>query len=115
MSGMFSGLSDLDFSGFGQVGEEPEPETVPVPGSAHLVVEDKCEALFVTADWTIVAKVGEHELGRSSTIKQAHTRPFIKRWVRHLIRQNKARLRRLGVDVPATYTQWGGVLADLDD
>lgn len=112
MSGMFSGFGelDLDFSG-----EEPAPETLPMAGTAHLKVEDKCEALFLTAEWTLIATVGTHELGRSSTIQKSHSEAFKKRWTRQLIRQNKARMRRLGVDVEKTYLDWGGILEDLDD
>ena len=112
MANMFNGFGDLDFNGFD---EEPPPETFPMPGTAHLKVEDKYQPLFTTAEWTIIATVGHHEIGRSSTIPRAHTEPFIKRWTRQLIRTHKARLRRLGVDVEATYVQWGGLLDDLED
>ena len=96
-------------------GDEPEPETIPTPGSAHLVVKDTSVALFTSVEWTIVATVGQHELGRSTTVGHSHSDPYIKRWTRQLIRQNKARLRRLGVDVETTYMQWGGTIDDLDD
>lgn len=123
MSSMHGGFGeiDLDFGNIGNVmcDDEPAPETLPTPGSATLKVEDKEEALFITAEWTVVATVigtkGKHELGRSTTIKKSHTAPYIKRWTRQLIRQNQARLVRLGVDVPATYLQWGGLLDDLTD
>lgn len=94
---------------------EPEPETIPMPGSAHLVVKDVCMPLFTSAEWVIVGKVGEHELGRSTVSAKPHSDAHIKRWTRSLVRQNKARLRRLGVDVPDTYSSWGGLLEDLDD
>lgn len=105
--------------GFGEIEfglslEDEEPETVPSPGSACLVIEDKCEALFISAEWTLRATVGKFELAKSSTINKPHTGPFIKRWARQVIRSHKARLRRLGVDVEATYLQWGGILEDLD-
>lgn len=110
---------ELDFSSFGHMGcldsSDEEPITAPMPGTANLVVEDKCIPLFITAEWTIIAKVGQHELGRSTTSVKAHTGPFVERWTRQLIRQNKARLVRLGVDVEATYVQHGGLLKDLDD
>lgn len=113
MSNAFNGFGDLDFSGWGE--EEPAPETLPMPGTAHLKVEDKCDALFITAEWTLIATVGRHEMGRSTTISKPHSDAFIKRWTRQLIRTNKARMRRLGVDVEATYLQWGGILQDLED
>lgn len=97
------------------IDEEPAPETLPMAGSAHLVIEDKCEALFISAEWTIKATVGKHEIAKSTSSSKAHTVPFIKRWARQVIRTNKARLRRLGVDVEAVYVQWGGILEDLDD
>jgi len=106
-------FGELDFSGF--IESDDEPETAPCPGSAHLVVIDKCEALFISATWAIVATVGKHELGRSTSIDKSHSDAFIKRWTRQLIRSNKVRLKRLGVDVPATYLSWGGVLDDLED
>ena len=108
------GFGMLDFSGYIE-SDDDEPETVPSPGSAHLVVIDKCEALFISATWAIVATVGKHELGRSTSIDKTHSDAFIKRWTRQLIRSNKVRLKRLGVDVPATYLSWGGVLDDLED
>jgi hypothetical protein len=107
-------FGDLDFS-LASDDEEPVPETLPTPGSAKLVIEDKCEALFFSAEWTIRATVGKHELAASTPRDKTHTGPFIKRWTRQMIRSNKARLRRLGVDVEATYLFWGGVLEDLDD
>lgn len=118
MSNTFNGFGDLDFSGIGCLDadvEEPAPDTVPLPGSAHLVVEDKYMPLFTSAEWVIIATVGEHEIGRSTAKGCAHTDPFVKRWTRQLIRSNRARLRRLGVDVEKTYLQWGGILEDLDD
>lgn len=114
MSNMFSGFGELDFSGMG-LDEEPPPETLPMAGSAHLVVEDKYEPLFTTAEWTVIATVGQHELARSTPRAQAHGEAFVKRWTRQFIRSNKARLRRLGVDVEKTYVDWGGILEDLDD
>ena len=110
-------FSDLLSSGdFGALEEECEalPDTVPSPGSAQLVVEDVCQALFTSATWSVVAKVGDHVIGSSGDVDHAHSVPFIKRWTRQLIRQNKERLRRLGVDVPATYTSFGGPVTDLD-
>ena len=108
---MFNGFGDLDFSGF----DEPAPETLPMAGTAHLKIEDKCEALFLTAEWTLIATVGTHEMARSTTIQKAHSEAYKKRWTRQVIRQNKARMRRLGVDVEQTYVDWGGALEDLDD
>lgn len=109
---------DLDPISLSEDGDEP-PETLPVPGSAKLTIEDKCEALFISAEWTLVATVngtkGRIELARSTSIKKSHTDPFIKRWTRQVIRANKARLWRLGVDVSAVYLQWGGLLEDLED
>lgn len=110
---MFNGFGELDFSGLDL--DEPPPETLPMAGTAHLKVEDKCEALFITAEWTLIATVGTHEMGRSTTIPKSHSEAFMKRWTRQLIRQNKARMRRLGVDVEKTYLDWGGLLEDLED
>lgn len=120
MSNAFNsnGFGDFDFSGVGCLDadlDEPPPETLPMAGTAHLVVEDKYEPLFTSAEWTIIATVGQHEIGRSSSKTQPHTEPFIKRWTRQLIRNNKERMRRLGVDIEKTYVEWGGILVDLDD
>jgi hypothetical protein len=121
MSGMHSGFGelDLDLGNLSCDDDDEAPATIPTPGSAQLKIEDKEEALFTSCEWTVVATViapsNKLELGRSTTIKKAHTAPYVKRWARQLIRQNKARLVRLGVDVPATYLQWGGILEDLDD
>jgi len=110
---MIGGAGDIDF-GLSSDDEDP-PETLPTPGSAHLVIEDKCDALFFSAEWSILATVGKHVLAKSTPRGSTHMGPFIKRWTRQVIRSNKARLRRLGVDVEATYLSWGGVLEDLDD
>lgn len=112
MSNMFSGFGDLDFSG---LEDQEAPETLPTAGTAHLKVEDKHEVLFFTADWTLVATVGQHEFGRSTASRSAHTDAYKRCWVRQLIRENKARMRRLGVDVERTYLDWGGFLSDLED
>jgi hypothetical protein len=83
------------------------------------VVEDKMEALFTSAEWTLVATVktpqGEVEITRSTTIRTTHTQPFTKRWARQVIRSNKRRLRKMGVDVDSTYVSWGGLLEDLEE
>ena len=111
--------SEFDFSSLGNMGcladDDIEAMTVPVPGSCSLKVEDKCMQLFTSAEWTLVASVGPCELSRSSTTRIAHSDLYTKRWARQLIRQNKARLVRLGVDVNATYVEHGGTLSDLDE
>lgn len=93
--------------------DEDSPITKPMGGPMLLVVEDKEVQLFTSADWTLVATVGPHEIGRSTTNDKAHTAPYTRRWTRQLIRTNQARLRRLGVDVETAYMKWGGALDDL--
>jgi hypothetical protein len=114
---MADNLGEIDLDDL--IDEDPPPTTRRAPGSSTLVIEDKMAALFTSAEWTLVATVrdskGDKELVRSSTITQAHTQPFIKRWARQVIRANKVQLRRLGVNVETVYLGWGGLLEDLDD
>lgn len=100
------------------IDEDPPPSTIPTAGSADLEVEDHMDALFLSATWTLVARVKDNRgtlvLQRSTESNKAHSEAFKKRWTRQFIRQNKARLRRLGVDVESTYKAWGGILEDLE-
>lgn len=97
--------------------DEDPPPTWPMKGTATFSVEDKCIALFTSAEWELVATVkdasGAHVVGRSMSRSSAHTEPFTRRWVRQLIRTEQFRLRRLGVDVDVVYQSWGGILEDL--
>lgn len=104
---MFGGFDDLDFNDM--------PPTWPPAGSAVLVVEDKYEPLFISATWSIVAKVGQVVLARSKPADKAHSPAFVKRWTRQLIRTKYAALRRLGVDADGEYVNLGGDVRDLDD
>ena len=115
-SNSFDGFGNLDLSGMGYYDDGDTLETpVAIPAHAKLVIEDKYQPLFLTADWTLVATVGDVEVGRSSPSPHAHSDAFIKRWARQLIRSNKDRLRQLGVDVSAAYLSWGGALDDLSN
>lgn len=112
---MHTGFAEVDLDPLDLSLDEEAPETIPTAGSANLIIEDKCEALFFSAEWTVVARVNGKELARSMAQDHTHTVPFVQRWARQMIRTNKARLRRLGVDVEATYIKWGGILEDLSD
>jgi hypothetical protein len=112
---MHGNFGDMDLNDFLPADDDDPPETIPTPGSAHLVVEDKCLALFTSAEWALVGTVGSNELGRTTNSNTAHSPAYLKRWTRQLIRKNRERLRRLGVDVPKTYLQYGGIVADLED
>jgi len=112
---MHSGFNGYFGGMLGAESDEEEPITAPLPGTANLKVEDRCQALFITAEWVIVARVGETELARSTHRSIPHSKAYVAQWTRQFIRQNKERLRRLGVDVPRTYVQQGGLLSDLDD
>lgn len=112
------GFGDIDLIG-SALCDDDEPPTMPEPGTAQLVVVDKQDMLFYSSEWTLVATVTVpgtiHEITRSTTIAKPHTAPYTARWTRQLIRMNKWRLRRLGVDVAATYVSWGGKADELDD
>ena len=101
------------------IDEDPPPSTRRTPGSATFEVEDKMSALFISAEWTLIATVktnqGDVEITRSTTIGKSHTVPFTKRWARQVIRSNQRKLRKMGVDVDATYLKWGGLLEDLEE
>lgn len=112
MHSEFEGFDDIDLA----VPVEEAPDTIPIVGSSHLKVTDTCSALFFSAEWSIVATVGQHEIGRSAPAPAAHTDAYVKRWARQLIRANNARLRRLGVDVDRTYVDdWDGLAEDLEE
>ncbi len=114
-----------DIEGFGEINlddlidEDPPPSTQRTPGSSTLVIEDKMDALFTSAEWTLIATVkqtnGDVIITKSTTVPKAHTLPFTKRWARQVIRSNKKRLRRMGVDVDSVYLKWGDILEDLEE
>lgn len=99
--------------------EEPIPPTQPSPGQATLVVEDKMDALFISATWTLVARVksaaGTIVVNTFGPDNSPHDAAFTRRWVRQYVRQNKRYLRSKGVNVNSTYAKWGGDVGDLED
>ena len=100
----------LDFSGF----IDDTIATPPVLGSAKLVIIDKCEPLFYSATWSIVATVGTLEIGKSTPKDHHHDQHVMKLWARRLIKANKEHLKALGVDTDKTYVEWGGDINDFD-
>jgi len=115
---MHGGFAELDLDDL--IDEDLPPSTVRTPGSATFHVEDKMTALFVSATWQLVATVTDNR-GTVTTIAQsteqpsAHSVAFMQRWARATIRNNKKQLRKMGVDVEATYLKWGGILEDLEE
>jgi hypothetical protein len=113
-------LSEVDLNLDDLIDEDPPPSTKRMPGSTSLVIDDRCEALFTSATWTLTGTVkdnsgkGELVIQQSSASPRAHSPWFTRRWARQLIRQNKDRLRKMGVDVEKTYLVWGGILDDLE-
>lgn len=101
------------------IDEDPPPSTKRMPGSATFEVEDKEEALFISAEWTLIARVkdanGKIIIAQSTTMKKAHSAAFMKRWTRQVIRSNQKKLRKMGVDVEKVYQDWGGILEDLEE
>lgn len=97
---------DLDF-------ESDDKPTWPVPGTALLKIEDKFEPLFTSATWTIVATVDGGVIAKSRDADHPHSKPFIRRWSRQMIRTQYESLRRLGVDAEKEYVALGGDLYDL--
>ena len=101
------------------IDEDPPPSTKRMPGSATFVVEDKMDALFYSATWTLIATVkdsnGEIVIAQSTESKKAHSAGFLKRWARAWIRTHQRRLRKMGVDVDAVYVGYGGMLEDLEE
>ncbi len=113
-----------NFNSFSEFSDifEPEEEEAPITERtfalapvAHLIIVDKCEPLFYSADWAVIAMVGDVEIDRSNKSSFAHSDLFVKCWARRVIRHNKAKLRSMGVDVTASYVQWEGCIDDLDD
>jgi hypothetical protein len=111
------GEIDLNF-GDDTIDEDPPPSTQRAPGAGTLTIDDKCTALFTSATWTLTASVknnnGTVVIQQSTENQKSHTKPFIARWARQVIRQNVDKLRWMGVDVEQVYLSWGGLLADLD-
>lgn len=87
--------------------------TWPPPGTADLIIEDKCSALFFSAIWELVATIDNEEIARSTESNIAHSRSFTRQWTRQVIRLHYVTLRRAGVDAEAEYIKWGGKLEDL--
>lgn len=108
---LFNGFGDFDFTGT-EFDDEPIIPA-PVPGSARLVIEDRCEALFTSAEWQLCATVNGQVIDTSNKSSKSHDQVFTKRWARLLIRQNQDRLYLLGVDVEKTYLEWEGDLDEL--
>jgi hypothetical protein len=95
--------------------DENQVPTLPPPGIAQLIVEDKSLMLFLTVEWTITARVGSFVIARSTVASQSHSTPEMRRWARQLIRSRYVAIRRMGVDVDAAYVGYGGELDDLDN
>ena len=115
---MMHGFAELDLDDL--IDEDPPPSTVRTPGSAAFHVEDKMTALFVSATWQLVATVKDIKgvvtvIAQSTEQPKAHSAAFLQRWARAAIRNNKRQLRKLGVDVEATYLRYGGDLEDLEE
>lgn len=85
----------------------------PAAGTANLVIEDKYEPVFISATWTLEAKVGKDIIASSTPSGKSHSDAFIKRWSRQVIRMNYETLRQLGVDADQEYLKFGGSLDDL--
>lgn len=111
------GEIDLNF-GSDMIDEDPPPSTQRAPGVGVLTIDDKCVALFTSATWILTATVKNNNgmvvVQQSTESQKSHTKPFVSRWARQVIRQNQDRLRWLGVDVEQVYITWGGLLSDLD-
>ncbi len=93
-------------------GSEDRP-TWPPTGSRKLVVEDKYEALFFSATWTVEAKVDDEVIARSEASDRSHSGAFVRQWTRQMIRSMYVKLRQLGVDADADYVAYGGLPEDL--
>lgn len=110
------GYGDIDLNDL--IDEDPPPSTKRLSGSAELVIIDRCDALFISATWTLVASTkderGMHVIQQTEPSDVAHSASFIRRWSRSLVRMKLAELRRAGVDVEKTYVSLGGDLSDLD-
>jgi hypothetical protein len=114
---MHTQFGELDLDDL--IDEDPPPSTKRMPGSATFDVEDKMTALFVSATWQLVASYkdasGVTVIAQSTEQPKAHSPAFLKRWGRAVIRQNQKKLRKMGVDVDATYLRFGGILEDLEE
>lgn len=87
--------------------------TWPPVGTRELVIEDKCEALFYSAVWTVQARVDDQVLARSPSTDNNHSHSYVRRWARQAIRSRYIKLRQLGVDADSEYVKFGGKPEDL--
>ena len=103
-------MFDFDFFGSMKPGAscDDEEETVPGVGTARLVIENRCQPLFITIEHTIVASVNGKELNRAPVSNQPYEESNKRTWARNFIRGHKKELRKLGVNVDEAYKDWGG-------
>jgi hypothetical protein len=88
--------------------DEEEKPVLPKPGSAKLIIEDEQEALFLSATWTVRARVDGVVMWESKPRDESHGDAFVAQWSRYVIRKNAKTLRELGVDIVKDYINVGG-------
>lgn len=93
--------------------DDDDRPTWPPAGSATMIVEDKCMALFTSATWQVALKVNNAAFAVSEEASVAHSQEFIRMWTRQAIRTMYMRLRQFGVDADAEYLKFGGKPDDL--
>lgn len=101
------------FAEFENLDIEDDKPTWPSPGSGTLKIEDKCEALFISATWKVVATVNGKVFSETWESAKPHDQSFIKNWSLQLLKDNYEKLRSLGVDVEGHYKKLGGNVDDL--
>ena len=97
-----------------EVDEDPTPVTLPsLPVRRHLTIEDKYDALFTSATWTLIARVDTFVIDSTVSSSRSHDAQYIERWARYVIRSHYEKLKNLRVDAEAEYVKWGGDPSDL--
>lgn len=104
------------FAGFGALDLEDDAgrKTWPPAGSATLTIDDEKEALFISATWTVRARVDGVALWESKPRDRSHGDAFVRQWARFVIRKHYDRLRELGVDATKEYVNFGGKADELE-
>jgi len=92
-------------------------DTIPAPGSGELLVEDRYEPMFFTADWIIYANItvgnSLKASWRSRSAGEARLPEEIAQWTRALIRKEMKTMLNLGVDIVTEYRKFGGNEGDF--
>jgi len=108
-----SGFNALDYLDFDDGECAATKRSVEVRGPAVFKVEDKIEALFLSAQWRLVATVDGVEVDVSGLSDHARSVSYVHMWARGVLRYKKRELIAMGVDVEAEYVKHLGNVSEI--